>query len=382
MVRPSPYRPHVPASHRLLAWCTPFGLSQQSSRRHIPPRDQAMAFAEISNGLCKKSLSTYAAGLLRFTQWCDARNIPEHLRMPADPFLLVCFTASVAGSASGACAKNWLNGLAYWHHINLAPWHGDAECVSKALRSVVKKGIKFKRPPRGPVTVEHLRFLRSRLDISSPRGAAFWALALCAFWGCRRLGELTLETLKAFDASHNVSRNTKITRSQQSGREVVSIHLPWTKTTGVRGGTLIITATDDDLCPVRALHNHFSVNVLPDHNTPLFAFRAGADWKPIVKAEFLVFITSVFRDGNLEQVFGHSFRIGGSVHLLCDGVEPEIVMKIGGWSSTCFLIYWRRLETVIPVALVRAWSTRQTSFASSNNLPDDLTSELDVARSR
>ncbi|KAJ7223029.1 hypothetical protein GGX14DRAFT_557595 [Mycena pura] len=178
-------------------------------------------------------------------------------------------------------------------------------------------------------------------------------LALCAFWGCRRLGELTLDTVKSFNAAHD------------SGREVISIHLPWTKSTGVRGGTLVITATDDDLCPVRALDNHFRVNALPDHNTPLYAYRSDAGWKPLVKTDFLVFIAGFFRDGGLEQVFGHSF-----------------LMKIGGWSSTCFLIYWRRLEIVIPVALIRAWSTKQSAFASRHSLPDDFTSEIDVVHSQ
>ncbi|KAF7297528.1 hypothetical protein MIND_00987000 [Mycena indigotica] len=282
-IRPSPYRPPVPATHRFLAWCTPFSTSQQSYRAHILLEDQALALAEINNGVTENTLSTYAAGPLQFTQWCDDRNIPEEFRMPADPFLLACFISSAAGKTSGSCAKNWLNRLAYWHHINLAPWHGDVECVSKVVRSVAKKGTEFKRPPRGPVPLEHLCALRQRLVISRPRDVAFWALALCCFWGCHRLGELTLETKKSFKAIHDVSRSTTISRSQQAGRDVVSLHLPWTKTTGTR-----------DLCPVKALDNHLHINHSPDHNTPFFAYCDGNCWSPTIKTDFLVFISSIF----------------------------------------------------------------------------------------
>jgi len=40
----------------------------------------------------------------------------------------------------------------------------------------------------------------------------------------------------------------------------------------------------------------------------------------------------------------HSYRIGGSVKLLSIGGAPEVIMKLGGWTSLCFLLYWRRHE--------------------------------------
>ncbi|KAF7323828.1 hypothetical protein MKEN_00604100 [Mycena kentingensis (nom. inval.)] len=369
---PPPSAPHVPATHRFLAWQTPAGMAAQAKRSNIPPRAQALGMAEIASGLCKSTLNSYAAGPLRFTQWCDDNTIPEDERLPADPFLLCCFVASAAGKKSGSCASNWLNGLALWHHINFLPWYGDDSCVQKVVRSVEKKGAAFKRPLRGPVSVEHLRLLKTKLDLSAPRDAAYWALSLCAFWGCRRLGELTLITKNGFDAQHDLSRDADIRRSSQAGRRVVSIHIPWTKTTGTRGGTLILTSTDDDLCPVAALDNHLAVNSAPPANTPFFAFLENTSWKPVVKDAFLFFISRVFREGDLEQVFGHSFRIGGASFLLALGIDPDIVMKIGGWTSTCFLIYWRKLEKIIPLHLSRAWSITPDDFAKKHKLPNDI----------
>ncbi|KAF7315437.1 DNA breaking-rejoining enzyme [Mycena indigotica] len=68
-------RPFVPAPMRALAWQTPYGTSFLASRRYLPAGDMARVRAEISNSLAKSSKSSYAAGPLRFTQYCDRNAI-------------------------------------------------------------------------------------------------------------------------------------------------------------------------------------------------------------------------------------------------------------------------------------------------------------------
>jgi hypothetical protein len=65
-------------------------------------------------------------------------------------------------------------------------------------------------------------------------------------------------------------------------------------------------------------------------------------------------------------VFGHSYRIGGSVKLLLDRVELEVIMKLGGWTSLCFLIYWRRLELVLSSRIAKAWDSCIWDFAAAD----------------
>ena len=79
----------------------------------------------------------------------------------------------------------------------------------------------------------------------------------------------------------------------------------------------------------------------------------------------------MFHTLQLDLVFGHSYRIGGSLELLAAGVAPEVVMKLGGWSSLCFLIYWRRLELILPLSITRAWGARINEFARKHELPLD-----------
>ena len=45
---------------------------------------------------------------------------------------------------------------------------------------------------------------------------------------------------------------------------------------------------------------------------------------------------------------GHSFQIGGMTHHLVSGVDPWVVMIIGHWSLNAFLLYWCRVEEILP----------------------------------
>ncbi|KAJ7131354.1 chaperonin 10-like protein [Mycena epipterygia] len=219
------------------------------------------------------------------------------------------------------------------HTYNDAPWHGDDGWLPALKKSADKAGVSFKRPPRGPITPPHLRAFRASLDINSPFGAASWSAALAAYWGCRRLGELLIRSAAKFSVLRDTCRSTRVSRSLVNGRAVRSIHLVWTKTTQTAGGECFLTAVlgvDADLCPVVAFDNHERVNFAPPPDTPLFAYRSSSGWTHLTKDIFLRRSSAVFTSSQLDLVFGHSYRIGGSLELLSAGVAPEMIMKLGG----------------------------------------------------
>ncbi|KAF9044670.1 hypothetical protein BDP27DRAFT_1155655, partial [Rhodocollybia butyracea] len=354
---PSLFRPaNVPADRRVLLWTTPFSLRTQADRNiEISHRLQVKMFEGLLAATTDDTRQAYGAGLLRFNQFCDTEFIPEALRMPASSILLGAFVADHIGTCTGKCIQNWLSGLRLWHLFNDAEWHGREGWIPSLKKAAEKKGAAFKRPPRGPVEQPHMLTLRSHLDLENPQDASKWAAATTAYWGCRRLGELIPKSANKITMEHDVHRSTRVTRSVVDGRRVISFHLPWTKTTGVAGGECYLTEIPGDpLCPYAAVENHFTINHSPPPGTPFFAYRENQSWVPLIKPTFISWMTAIFRLHNLEYVFGHSFRIGGSLAYLLLGVEPEIIMKIGGWTSLCFLIYWRRLEQVIPQAIARA----------------------------
>ena len=82
----------------------------------------------------------------------------------------------------------------------------------------------------------------------------------------------------------------------------------------------------------------------------------------------------------LAHVLGHSFRIGGAVELLLAGVPPEVVAATGGWTSLAFLLYWRRMEEVLPMSTSKAYKKAHIDdlaaifeqFRINNKIPSAL----------
>ena len=97
--------------------------------------------------LAPNTRSTYATGLLCFTQFCDKWSISEEDHMPASHSLLCAFIGEYKGLHSGSTIKLWLSGLRCWHIVNHAPWYGNNKWVHLACISANEEGIRHKRLP-------------------------------------------------------------------------------------------------------------------------------------------------------------------------------------------------------------------------------------------
>jgi hypothetical protein len=365
----SKFRPPVPAGQRLLRWTTPYSTeAQRSLDSEIPAPLQIRALENIVQARTAETRQVYGAGLLRFTQFCDEHAISEQARMPASSILLSAFIAEHSGSRNGKTIRLWLDGLRLWHMYNLAEWHGESAWVQSSMKAADRLGVSHSCPARGPITAKHLHALRKALVISQPRDAAIWAAATSAFFGCRRLGELLPRSRNEFSNVRQASRGCRISSSTSNGRRVLGFHLPWTKTTSIRGGECILTATGDELCPVTALENHLKVNSGIPLDASLFAFRTSSGFDTLTKTSFLHSCSSIFVVAGLDPIHGHSFRIGGTCFYLESGTAPEIVMKLGGWSSLCFLLYWRNLQSILPSHITSSWDSSMSEFARRHNL--------------
>ncbi|KZV59546.1 hypothetical protein PENSPDRAFT_552320, partial [Peniophora sp. CONT] len=78
----------------------------------------------------------------------------------------------------------------------------------------------------------------------------------------------------------------------------------------------------------------------------LFAYANGSGgrqgWTMLTKAKFFKVCNRVWCRAGLPAIpYGHSFRIGGATEYLLREMDPDRVMKLGHWSSTAFLQYWR-----------------------------------------
>ena len=370
----------------------------------LPPALVESAKMSITGALAVSSRSTYGAGLLRFNQFCDRWQISEVARMPASYALLCAFIGNYKGSISGKTIKSWLSGLRAWHLTNHAPWYGDDKWVQMARISANKEGSRHKRPLRAPVSIEHLLALRRALKLSDHFHAAIWAVALVTFFGCRRLGETTINSSSSFDSSLHVLRSAEyahlclsilflpltVTKfdfhsvsfnNLRDGSRSACFRIPWTKTTR-EGASVIVTARNDQLCPCTALRNHLETNRDVPGTSSLFAYTtADGHWEHMIKHKFMSFCADVWSAAALAHVLGHSFRIGGAVELLLAGVPPEIVAATGGWTSLAFLLYWRRMEEILPMSTSKAYqrshlvalATIFEKFRVDNHIPMNFT---------
>jgi hypothetical protein len=105
----------------------------------------------------------------------------------------------------------------------------------------------------------------------------------------------------------------------------------------------------------------------------------------MTKYKFMDFCADVWSKAGLAHVLGHSFRIGGAVELLLAGVPPEIVAATGGWTSLAFLLYWRRMEEILPMSTSRAYRRSHVealakifeSFRVTHHIPLNLITSHD-----
>ncbi|KAJ7466051.1 hypothetical protein FB451DRAFT_1402456 [Mycena latifolia] len=365
-------RPHVAALDRLRTWTSPFGIEHDTDfRKQLPADVVNKTYAALFASFAPETHSNYAAGLLRFHQFCDLHEISERARMPASHTLLAAFISQHVGSVGGGTVKSWMSGIKAWHDINGVPWEGEDRWVELARRTANKQGSTFKRAQRGPVTIQHMIALRASLNLTLPFDAAVWALATAAFWGCRRLGELTVPSFEKFDPKfHAIKSATARHITPTPDTSATTIPLPWTKSTRERGTILTLTGRQDELCPEKAFTNHRRINAAIPDTAPLFAFAAGSDrWSPMTKDWFMQCCKSIWSDANLLLVSGHSFRIGGSTELLLAGVPCDIVAALGGWTSLAFLLYWRKIEHIVPMNIGKAYDKDKLTEMISIKIP-------------
>ncbi|KZV60270.1 DNA breaking-rejoining enzyme [Peniophora sp. CONT] len=299
----------------------------------------------------------YAAGLLRYAQFCNTLGVEEEDRFPVTQERMAMFITYQTGK--GADAGHFVDGLRMWMLINGVEWT-RGPLVNAALgahQNFVPADAR--RPPRPPVTPEHLEALRERLDFEDPMHCAVFAAACVAFWGVCRLGEV-IPSGGVFDAERHVARSAvKFEQLDQAanGMKTLTFHIPFDKVKKRAGADIVLMNVKGKTSPIRALQWHLQVASpgLPG-GVPLFAYvdkQAREGWSGLTRTRFLMTCDRVWREAGLPAIpYGHSFRIGGTTEYLIKEMDPDRVMMLGRWSSKAFLRYWRRVEKIVPL-----WST-------------------------
>lgn len=328
-----PSKPRIRTHHR------------QPATYHLSTHAANKIQLALENGWANSTLDLYSHSVSIFLKFCDIEHIPQHLRLPADEFILCAFAASSAGRHAGSTARNRIAALKAWHVIHDADWNGGKRLhyVLNGVENLAPDSAK--RTPRLPVNASMVSKLVTHLNLHNPLDAAVAACASVAFWGQCRLGEL-LPTASSNLTTTAVPARSNLKTSLRNNQSLL-LHLPRTKTCR-RGETIALTEQRGPTNPHQLIHNQLQVNNL-SNQLPLFAYRTPSGICNLSRTKFLRRCNSIWTKLGYPRTTGHSFRIGGTTELLLAGVSPEVVKAMGRWSSDAFHRYWRSLEDVAPL---------------------------------
>jgi hypothetical protein len=298
----------------------------------------------IQSSWADSTVKRYSGTIKQFLRFCNAERVPEHLRFPANEFVLCAFAASSFGRHAGGTPRGRLSALKAWHTAHNVQWNG-----STRLRYVLN-GVHnaapptTRRSPLPPINAKMLSQLINNLDLTTPFDVAVAACAATAFWGQCRLGELLPPSL-SFPSPIPLPTCNDFKRSVKNPQAYL-LHLPQTKTHH-HSQDVVLVDQQAPINPVSLIRTHIQLNAVPG-DRHIFSFRTDQGLLPLTKAVFLHRCHAIWSALGYPRTTGHCFRIGGTTELLIAGTPPDVVKATGRWSSDSFMRYWQSLDALAP----------------------------------
>jgi len=271
------------------------------------------------NALAKSSEETYNFWYSKFLQFCAQA---QRVALPADPQTLAAFLAFLAQSYAYSSIKLAVAAVSFAHKTVRyeAP-------VSDVLVWRVLEGIKRvngnKQTPKQDLTRDHLLRMLDLYNHGLVRPTHFtrnFAMMLLGFAGLLRRSEIVY--LRIRDVTFAADDKGITLYVAKSKRDQ-----------GGQGAHIFISATDNQLCPVRWLKAWLQMHRRREPDSYLFCQfpaptkgLAGQTVANILK-DFLSAIGE-----NPVNFSAHSLRHGGAAALVAAGVPDQVIQAFGRWS--------------------------------------------------
>jgi hypothetical protein len=330
---------HLPSSNSKAARHEPIS----ESKIFLNSANAKLSFA-INNSYAGSTSTNHSYAVKRFLCFAAKCGLSESEALPCDPELLCLWIADGVGRTGVGMATANIAALSAWHRS-----HGFDFVIPPQMQTI-KRALKLhwpeekqQKPPRPPISPGMIRLLAGSWSKGTPRKKCALAVALAAFMGQMRLGELLPASADKFEKEQLPSRGSWSLRIESKGSS--SIFLPWTKTTGKAGALVTLPMQAAPLDPTRAICHHLLASRLAD-SALLCEFEEGGRVKVLDKEVFMTMCNDIWSLHGFQRITGHSFRIGGTTSLLLSGVDTEMVKGMGRWSSDAFKLYWRKVEVL------------------------------------
>lgn len=300
----------------------------------------------LSLALAPRTTSNYNKSIKLYLKFAETIGVPENEALPCSDDMLCLFLAQGIGKTGPGNAKNLASGIRQWHVRQGLRWKtsGRVALIKKALLQCWPKR-EDQESVRPAVTPEMMKMLWEEWSDGSRKQLCALAMALAAWCGQMRLGELLPETARKVDRDRLPSRGKWSISSKKEGAS--TIELSWAKSTGFSKSTVhLLRQGDKRFNASLAMGEHLRSSQLGESALLCEYVDNRSKAVTLGKDEFMAMCNKIWRAQGINKITGHSFRIGGTTALLRAGVDTSVVRKMGRWESNAFLIYWRSLEEI------------------------------------
>ena len=197
-------------------------------------------------------------------------------------------------------------------HLIREVLQGQENMKDRGQKSSGKRGRKFEK--RLPVTLNTLKWLKAQIrnsKLSPSEKIATWGICTLGFYGSLRLGEILCKHEKFYDPKRVLLiKDIEICKGVEGiEKESVQFLIKSGKTNkSGKPETIVVYATGDGTCPVRAVKKMLDLNRRLASDLPFFSVNGS---QPVTQNKFNEILKMLTHDTfKRGKISGHSFRSG------------------------------------------------------------------------
>ena len=279
---------------------------------------------------------TYIAQRQSFLQFCQKVSIPP---VPLSQENLGRYIAYLSRRLTFSSVRQYLNAVRLMHlnagHSNPLENNWYVASILKGVKRV--KGNKSEQ--KLPITLDILKMLVARLDMSNSLDRVFWTVCIVAFYSFFRKSNLLVPNIASFDPSRHLC-----TSDVEFQSEGAVLTVRWSKVIQFRERTLRIPLPklrNPLFCPSTTLLGHCLTCPSVQGPTPLFRYVENGTPIALTQTKFVSKLCHSLADLGFpaDHYSGHSFRRGGAQFALQCGLPVELIKLQGDWNSNAYERY-------------------------------------------
>lgn len=314
----------------------------------------------LSGSWSTPTIKHYNAGVEKLMTFAKEKGIDQSLLLPINPRILGEFVVwagpdLIQGEASSGVTpiksttiRTYLSGIKAWHLFhNFEYPHQATPRVEAILKAAAKLELREEpKEKKNPVLISHLFNLLETLSDGKLENQVAYTVALVAFWGMARLGELLKTSAKA--------DQVKVKDVIWGGKmEFLKIRIRGAKTAAVGEIQEIHCQKQPSLLdPVSAIQRLVEQTRANDDD-PLFSYPCGDRRVTLTKARCQTIFEEVWSRRTNTKLTGHSFRVGGASLRWNLKYPLETIVKVGRWKSKAYKLYIREYSATELATTIR-----------------------------